>query len=1036
MASVSGVKPAKIPDWNNNKILHRNTLPVRAYFHNYTSEADALSRDVSKSKTHSLSGTWKFKLANSPFEAPEGFEASSFDTSSWSDIAVPGMWQLQGFGRGPQYTNVKYPIHVDPPNVPFFDNETGSYSRKFTVPKEFKEDQIRLRFEGVDSSYHVWINGKEVGYSQGSRNPDEFDVTDFVDLERENTIAVQVYQWCDGTYIEDQDQWWLSGIFRDVFLVAFPKASRIENLHIQTLLDSSYKDAELKVSLETKGTGGINLKLFDADKSPVTSAATTLNSESDRKWTISLRGQNPHKWTAESPYLYHLIISLDSTQYISVRVGFRQVEIKDGLLKVNGKRVVFRGTNRHEHHPKFGRAVPLEFLKHDLLTMKRHNINAIRTSHQLNDPRLLHLADEMGFWMIDEADLECHGFEMVADAMLSKQDRELPFDQRQLLTRSGAAKWTTDNPEWKDAYIDRAEHLVKRDQLHPSVIIWSLGNEAFFGQNFKEMYKHIKEYDDSRPIHYEPDYDAETMDLYSRMYAGIDWISWFGREGSKKKPLILCEFIHAMGNGPGNIKEYIDVFYKYPSVQGGFAWEWANHGLSTKDKVTGDEYYAYGGDFGEKVHDSTFVMDGLLFSNHEPNPGLTEYAKAIEPVQLLHSDGTTATFINRYDFITLDHLHLSWHAVNESGDESAKGELDIPSAVSPGEEFKVDLPKFKSAKSETILHLAFRLKESTISLSKGWTVATAEVIIKSSFTVQTPSSSDKPLKVDTPEHHVLKVTSETSTWTFNTLHGQLTSWKKSGTELISKPPELSINRAQTDNDKPQDGWNWHDRLVHLAQPSTRKVEYTQPSKHSLEVKVHQQIVPPVLSWSIEVVITYTFSSDGTVRAHVQGKPEGLNLPHTLPRIGFILEMPHEFQSVQWWGRGPGESYRDSKHSQLVSLHSAKSIDALWTDYEVPQESSNRTDTRWVKLSNSSTSLLAQFVDGDERKLFDFQATHYRIDDVADSDHPYKLHKKKREEVVLRLDAVHHGLGTGSCGPKTLDQYALHTEDFEFEVLLH
>ncbi|KAK7184848.1 hypothetical protein DPSP01_002182 [Paraphaeosphaeria sporulosa] len=1038
MATISGVKPESRPDWNNHKVLHKNTLPVRAYFHNYTSESDALSRDVSKSKTHSLSGTWKFHFANSPFEAVEGFEVSSFDTSSWSDIAVPGMWNLQGFGKGPQYTNVKYPIHVDPPNVPFYDNETGSYVRKFSVPKEFKNDQIRLRFEGVDSSYHVWVNGKQVGYSQGSRNPDEFDITDFVDLDKENTLAVRVYQWCDGTYIEDQDQWWLSGIFRDVFLVAFPKKSRVENLHVQTLLDSSYKDAELKVSLETTGLGGVSLKLFDADKKPVTSATANATSESSSKWTISIRGQNPHKWTAETPYLYHLIIALDDNQFIPIRVGFRQVEIKDGLLKVNGKRICFRGTNRHEHHPKFGRAVPLEFLKHDLLTMKRHNINAIRTSHQLNDPRLLGLADEMGFWMIDEADLECHGFEMVADALLNKQERELPFAERQMLTRGGAAKWTTDNPEWRDAYIDRAEHLIKRDQLHPSVIIWSLGNEAFFGQNFKEMYKHIKDYDDSRPIHYEPDYDAETMDVFSRMYSHPDWVDWFGREGSKEKPLILCEFIHAMGNGPGNIKEYVDLFYKYPSVQGGFAWEWANHGLLTKDKETGDEYYAYGGDFGEKVHDSTFVMDGLLNSDHTPNPGLIEYAKAIEPVQLLHSTSSTATFINRYDFVTLDHLTLNWHAVNEEGDETSKGELKIPSGIGPGQDFSVDLPKFKSAKSETVIHFTFNLKESTISLSKGWTVATGEAIVHPSQAIHAPPSSDKDLKVTTPSPNELHIEAGDSKWIFNTLYGHLASWTKHRQELITTPPTLSINRAQTDNDKPQDGWNWHDRLVHLAQPYTRKVSYDQPDSKTLAVTVTQQIIPPVLSWSIDITTVYTFSSAGSVQAHVKGVPTGLNLPDSLPRIGFVLEMPHAFQAVEWFGRGPGESYRDSKFAQHTALHRASSIDALWTDYEVPQESSNRTDTRWVKLSSSEkkeVSLLAQFISGKERKLFDFQATHYRIDDVAGSDHPYKLHKKKREEVVLRLDAVHHGLGTGSCGPKTLPAYRLETREFEFEVLL-
>lgn len=491
-----------------------------------------------------------------------------------------------------------------------------------------------------------------------------------------------------------------------------------------------------------------------------------------------------------------------------------------------------------------------------------------------------------------------------------------------------------------------------------------------------------------------------------------------------------------MGNGPGNIKEYIDLFYKHPSVQGGFAWEWANHGLLTKDKDTGDEFYAYGGDFGEKVHDSTFVMDGLLNSDHTPNPGLIEYGKAIEPVQLLHSNSSSATFINRYDFLALDHLSLRWHAVNEDGDETSKGELKIPSDVGPGQDFTVELPKFKAAKSETVVHFTFDLKESTISLPKGWTVATAEVIVHASQAIRATTSSSKELKVTTPTANTLAIDAGASKWTFNTIYGHLASWTKHGTELISSSPTLSITRAQTDNDKPQDGWNWNDRLVHLAQPYTRKVSYDQPSPSTLVVTVTQQIVPPVLSWSLDVELTYTFSSAGSVRVHVSGTPCGLNLPDSLPRLGFVLEMPHAFQSVAWFGRGPGESYRDSKFAQRTALHTCSSIDALWTDYEVPQESSNRTDTRWVQLSSSKeVSLLAQFVNGGERRLFDFQASHYRMEDVAASDHPYKLHKKKRGEVVLRLDAVHHGLGTGSCGPKTLPAYRLETGDFEFEVLL-
>ncbi|KAH6612628.1 hypothetical protein C7974DRAFT_346396 [Boeremia exigua] len=1034
MASDS--HPAKVPDWNNLNVLHKGTLPVRAYFHNYVSESDALSYDVSKSKTHSLSGTWKFNHAYSPFEAPEGFEAPSFDTSKWSDIAVPGMWQLQGFGKGPQYTNVQYHIPVDPPNVPFTENETGSYVRKFSVPEHLREGQIRLRFEGVDAAFHVWVNGKEVGYSQGSRNPDEFDVTSIVDKEGENTLAVRVYQHCDGTYIEDQDQWWLSGIFRDVFLVGFVKESRIENVFAQTLLDSSYKNAELKVKVSTTGSGKISIKLLDANKQTIASKEADANAGSPTEFSISV--EDPLKWTAESPNLYHLTVSLDSAQFVAHRVGFRQVEMKDGLLKVNGERVVFRGVNRHEHHPQFGRTIPLEFLKHDLLTMKQHNVNAIRTSHQLNDPRLYDLADEMGFWVIDEADLECHGFEMIADAALDAKERALPFRERQLLTREKAAEWTTNNPDWTEAYVDRAEHLVKRDQLHPSIIIWSLGNEAFYGQNFKAMYDHIKAYDDSRPIHYEADIYAETMDIYSRMYPPIDEIIKFAEDKTKTKPLVLCEFIHAMGNGPGNIKEYIDAFYKYPTLQGGFAWEWANHGLLTKDKQTSEEYYAYGGDFDEEVHDGTFVMDGLVNSDHTPNAGLLEYKKAIEPVQILESDGKKAKFINRYDFVTLDHLTLQYSTAIESG-SSKTGSIEIPSGVAAGQTFEVDLPKVDGSEGEILLSLSFQLKEATPWLEKGFEIATAQVVVVPSATLKVLSTSGGKLEVDTATRNTLKVTGGKSSWTFNTLHGALTSWRQDSAELISKAPELDIFRAPTDNDAPQDGWDWDDKKLHLAKLFTRKVEWTQAKDGDFKVTVHQRIAPPILSWSIDSTLVYTFKADGSLSIKVNGTPQGDNLPRTLPRIGLVTELPSQFQTVEWFGRGTGESYRDSKLSQPVGKYSVSSVDELWVDYEVPQESANRTDTRWVKISDGKTSLLAQFVDvksdGKNKKTFDFQAAHYRMKDVAEAKHPYELRKKKRDEVVLRLDAEHHGLGSGSCGPRTLDEYALLTEPFEFEILL-
>lgn len=817
--------------------------------------------------------------------------------------------------------------------------------------------------------------------------------------------------------------------------MSFPKDSRIENVFAQTHLDSSYTDAELKLKISTIGSGKITVKLLDAQKQVV--ASSDAEGSKSGITELSIPVKNPLKWTAESPNLYHLAVSLDGQQHVAQRIGFRQVEMKDGLIKVNGKRVLFRGVNRHEHHPTLGRAVPYEFMKEDLLTMKRHNINAIRTSHQLNDPRLYDLADEMGFWVIDEADLECHGFESIADASLSKEEKTMPFRERQLLTRQKAAEWTTNNPEWTHAYVDRAEALVKRDQMHPSIIIWSLGNEAFYGQNFKAMYDHIKAYDDSRPIHYEADIYAETMDMYSRMYPPISEIIAFAEDETKTKPLVLCEFIHAMGNGPGNIKEYMDAFYKYPTLQGGFAWEWANHGLLTKDEKTNEEFYAYGGDFGEEVHDGTFVMDGLVDSDHKPNAGLLEYKKAIEPVQLVESSDDKAKFVNRYDFVTLDHLSCQYRVVSEKGDDASAqtGSMKIPSGVAPGQTFEVDIPHVSGSEGEVLLTISFQLKSGTPYLDQGFEIATAQVPITTVGALQRPSPSDKQLEVS-QSRSTLKITTSKSIWTFNTLHGTLTSWLQSSTEVISKPPEIDFFRAPTDNDIPQDGWDWKEKQLHLAKPSTRKVSWSQDAG-SLKITVQQRIAPPILSWSIDCVLTYTFAADGSLSVHAAGTPKGENLPRTLPRIGLVMETPKDLQQVEWFGRGFGESYSDSKLSQTVGKYAASSIDSLWVDYEVPQESANRTDTRYVSLSNGKgAGLTAQFVDKeDKRKLFDFQISHYRMKDVAAAGHPYELREKKREEVVVRLDAYHHGLGSGSCGPRTLDEYALLCEPFEFEILL-
>ncbi|QIW97982.1 hypothetical protein AMS68_003500 [Peltaster fructicola] len=1003
-------------DFANLAVIHRNTLPPRANFHLYDSEKDCLSRDISKSRAVCLSGKWRFRLTTSPLDAIEGFELNSHDSSQWSTVDVPGMWQLQGHGRGPHYTNIQYPFHVDPPFPPYRENETGHYIRSFTVPKEYANDQLRLRFEGVDSAFHVWVNGRKVGYSQGARNPSEFDITDYIHKSGENTLAVKVYQFCNGSYIEDQDQWWLSGIFRDVYLLAFPKDLRFEDFTIDTYLDHHYKDARLKIHADITGAGVVHVKLLDSDYNELVDGAMVAGPGPGRQAVdFSFDIINPHKWTAETPYLYHLVLSIDGELFTGHRVGFRQVEVKDGLLKINGQRVVFKGANRHEHHPLHGRAVPYEFMKQDLILMKAHNLNAIRTCHQPSDPRMYDLADELGLYVMDEADLECHGFGYLPDAH----------------------KYSSDNPEWKDSYVDRAQQLVYRDRLHPSVVIWSLGNEAFYGENHTEMVKWIKSVDLTRPIHYEPDYNADHVDIYSKMYTSPEEIVKFVESKSQDKPLVLCEFIHAMGTGPGAIKEYIEAFYSHPALQGGWVWEWANHGLLTQDEH-GNRFYGYGGDFGDEPNDGNFVMDGVLNSDHTPNSGLIEYKKCVEPVQVSTVGERGVKITNRRDFATLDDLVCHWRLVSEDGRDASRGIVELPKGIKAGETAELRLPQLRhGGNNEAMIELSFRLKERAAWAPAGYEVAWGEVPLSPVGQVVKPSTqADGGIDFKQVGSQFI-VTSKQNVWIVDLAIGALSSWKKQGVEMIAQPLEPSFYRAPTDNDSPQDGWDWRDRRLQYANVQTRGSKWAKEDDRVV-VELRQKFGPAVIAWYIDLETRYTFKSDGSVEVFVKGTPGGNDLPRTLPRIGVTLGLPADYQTVQWFGRGPGESYKDMKTSQRVGVHGVSRIDQLWTAPDYPQECSNRTDTRWVRLASHERSLTAQFFKPElttQRHLFDFQASHFDVKDIDAAKHPFELEKKRKDWVVLRLDADHHGLGTASCGPKTLDKYALKTEQFEFGILL-
>jgi beta-galactosidase len=661
--------------------------------------------------------------------------------------------------------------------------------------------------------------------------------------------------------------------------------------------------------------------------------------------------------------------------------------------------------------------------------MKQHNINAIRTSHQPSDPRLYSLANQLGLWVMDEADVECHGFATIDRVALSDEGKKKSFEERIELIYGKAARWTTDNPVWEKHYVDRAEHLVARDKNHPSVIMWSLGNEAFYGCNFKAMYQAIKQMDD-RPIHYEGDREAESADIVSRMYMEVETLAASADE-PYTKPFVLCEYLHAMGNGPGNIQEYIEQFYKHPRLQGGWVWEWANHGLQAKT-TTGEDYYAYGGDFGEKLHDRNFVMDGLVFSDHAPTPGLIEYKKAIEPVQVEFSAGEgKITVINRYDSISLDHLDCEAQLISD-GCKRSLGSVPLPHLL-PHTKAHLSIPGFDISQTTNydLLNLSFRLKEATLWAPSGYLVASSQIELPRDGG-DTPAISESSPPQLTQTNTVLKLSTASSTWQLSLIHGRLVSWTKSGKELIhsGQGPVIDFFRAQTDNDRRKNGSNWAGTLLALAEPHTQGVSWSiLPS--SVQVTVKSRIAPPALSWSIDCITEYDFRGNGTFAINVSGSPQGINLPEILPRLGLTMSLDKALNTVSWYGRGPGESYKDKKLSQQIGNWSANILD-LFTNYEFPQEGGNRTDVRWVQLNTAaeSESIRADF---GHQQGFSFTASHYTWQDLETAKHPYEL--KERDCVVLRLDADHHGLGSGSCGPKTRPEYALVPKPFQFTVEL-
>jgi len=1034
MLKQNRINKQQVNDWENPQIVGINNRPGHTHTVPYPTAENALLGRYSESPYYQLlNGTWQFSYLPNPAAVPDTFYAGELDALAWDPTVVPGNWTLQGYDK-PIYTNVKMPIPLNPPYVPQEDNPTGLYRTTFTVPSNWDERRIFINFEGVESAFYLWINGQFVGYSQGSRLPAEFDLTDFVSPGN-NSLAAMVIRWSDGSYIEDQDHWWMAGIYRDVYLYATPQV-QIHDYAVRTLLDADYRDGtlEVHVDLEAFGTAKpdgcrVAVQLYDAQGQAVLDApvAQTLGRRSNQPAYLSLSQHipNPHKWTAETPNLYTLVLTLSDPgdhilEHLSCKIGFRQVEIKEGQLLANGRPLLLKGVNRHEHDDRHGKTVTEAGMIADICLMKQFNINAVRNSHYPTHPRWYELCDEYGLYVIDEANIEAH-------ALYNTLCRD---------------------SQWAHAFLERGQRMVQRNKNHPSIILWSLGNESGYGPNHDALAGWIRHADPTRPLHYEGaisrqqagrDWDDGLLvtDIVCPMYPHIHEIAAYGKEPMSERPLIMCEYAHAMGNSPGNLYEYWQVIRAYDALQGGFIWDWVDQGLLQTDK-DGDSYWAYGGDFGDTINDVNFCINGLIWPDRTPQPALYEVKSVYQPVQVKGKDLAAGHLVvtNEYAFINLQNLAARWE-LTADGEVLQSGtlpSLDIP----PGQQRTINIPITSPDLHpgvETFLTLRFALAEDTPWSDSGHDVAWAQ------FAMPYRAPAPHPLAVADLPALTLQQTDWTATingddfqLSYDKINGQIVTWIYHGIHLFAAGPGLNVWRAPTDNDGIKldsegrdhllDDWlkAGLDRLEHEVE----NVAIEQPAPQIIVIRTRARAGSDALPSALEYEQKLTIFGNGdllldhNITAHKSLPP--------LPRIGLTMLLPAGYEYLTWFGRGPFENYRDRNSGAIVSRYHS-TVSDQYEPYILPQEHGNRTDVRWLALTNDAGAGLLAI----GAPKMEISAGHYTADDLFAATHTHQL--TPCEETILNLDLVQMGLGSASCGPATLPAYVIEPGDYSLSVRL-
>ena len=973
-------------------------LPARADFVPYPSAEAAMAEQCARQL--SLNGSWEFCWEEVPSAATLGAHLPNFQPGDgWTTIPVPSHWQLEGHGR-PQYTNITYPFPVDPPHVPA-DNPIGWHRRWFGLPARQEGDRVWLRFEGVDSAFVLYVNGHRVGYSQGSRLPAEFDITAWVSPGGPQLAAVQVFQYSVGSYLEDQDQWWLSGIFRDVWCLVRP-ALHLADVEVAADWDADTAAARLRVTATVAGAAAdipttVAMVLWD-DRSDAPMASWQQPVAAGRAEMDSGPLHPMRAWTAESPELYSLVVELAvagrAVEATRISVGFRRVETVGGQLRLNGVPILLKGVNYHEFHARWGRAVPPDVIAQDLRLMKQHHINAVRGSHYPHHPAFLALCDRYGLYVIDEADLECHGFEEV-----------------------GEPNRLSDDPAWQALYLDRMVRMVERDKNHPAVLLWSLGNESGFGCNHVAMADWVHRRDPSRLVHYEGDRDEAVVDVGSRMYFDVSRLDAVGQDHQNPRPFILCEYAHAMGNGPGNLEEYWAVLERWPRLAGAFVWEWTDHGLW--DEAQGG--YLYGGDYGECPHDGNFCIDGLVFPDRTPSPGLGALKKALEPVRVRSADWATGTvtFENRYAFRSLAGVAAEW-TIFEAGQPLQSGRLTLPD-VAPGQRAALQLPTPTVAPApDRWARVGFCAAAADAATPVGFELGTADMLPPVAPAGRAPAAAPFQRLTEEPARLVAATRAGEASWRRS--DGALTTLEWLGSHLLAGAAVPWLWRAPLDNDGRQRG-SWEqfglNRLVGRRagplQSSGGAVAST--SRWAAAgllwgITVHTQAVPTARGG---LALTWTIIPD----------PDG---PPTWARAGIRLPLAAALTEADWFGRGPGESYADSWQQALAGQYQAR-VDQMETPYVRPQSFGNHTGTRWLTVS--APEGLGLFITAP--RLFDWTLSRFSDATLAATAHRHEL--KPDGPVFLHLDAAQHGLGSASCGPDTEPATRLAPAPVDLELVL-